>query len=390
MSRRGRKRQLTVEDEYWALLMAGIGTVDACHQVGITRKTGYRWRAERGGVPPVRTSEDRQSGRYLSLLERQRIALLRGQGETIREIATRLSRAPSTVSRELRRNLRPHDRDIYDATLAHSRARDRAKRGRGGRLLYDVELRNEVQGKLLLEWSPQQIAAWLRLEFPDRASWHVCHETIYQALYSPEKGGLSRDLTQRLRTGRPLRKRRRRTDQRTIRFITPSELIDARPIVVEDRDRLGDWEGDMIVGRLNKSAIGTVVDRMSRFVHLVHIPAGHAAEAFAAALLSVTAKITPSARLTLTWDQGSEMARHDLIAHHFPEGVYFAQPGRPWLRGTNENTNGLLRQYFPKGSDLSVFTPEDLARVQNLLNNRPRQVLRWRTPAQVFAANLTN
>ena len=284
MSRRGRKRQLVVEDEYWALILAGVGTVDACRQTGITRKTGYRWRLERGGVPSARLTEEQRSGRYLSLLERQRIAALRARGLTIREIAARLSRAPSTVSRELHRNLRRHDRDIYDATLADARARHRAKRSRGGRLLHDLELRTEVQGKLLLEWSPQQIAAWLRLEFPDKPTWHVCHETIYQALYSARKGGLSMDLTKRRRTDRPLRKRRRRPNQRAIRFITPSQLIDARPAIVDDRDRLGDWEGDMFVGRLNQSAIGTVVDRMSRFVRLVHIPSGHTAEAFAAAL----------------------------------------------------------------------------------------------------------
>jgi len=390
MSRRGRKRQLVVEDEYWALILAGVGTVDACRQTGITRKTGYRWRLERGGVPSARLTEEQRSGRYLSLLERQRIAALRARGLTIREIAARLSRAPSTVSRELHRNLRRHDRDIYDATLADARARHRAKRSRGGRLLHDLELRTEVQGKLLLEWSPQQIAAWLRLEFPDKPTWHVCHETIYQALYSARKGGLSMDLTKRRRTDRPLRKRRRRPNQRAIRFITPSQLIDARPAIVDDRDRLGDWEGDMFVGRLNQSAIGTVVDRMSRFVHLVHIPSGHTAEAFAAALSDRHGKDRTAARLTLTWDQGSEMARHDLIADQFTDGVYFAHPGRPWLRGTNENMNGLIRQYFTKGDDLSLFIPEDLRRVEELLNNRPRRILGWRTPAQVFTANLPN
>lgn len=245
-----------------------------------------------------------------------------------------------------------------------------------------------VQQKLELDWSPEQIAAWLRVEHRDKRDWHVCHETIYQALYYGGKGGLSRTLTKRLRTGRPLRKRRRRTNQRQIRFISPAVLIDARPPEVELRIRIGDWEGDLIVGRMSKSAIGTLVDRTSRLVRLVHLPAGHAAEAFVHAVVPVLQSLPEQARLSLTWDQGSEMARHDLLAGHFSDGVYFARPASPWLRGTNENTNGLLRQYFPKGSDLRAFTGADLARVEGLLNHRPRRILGWRTPAEVFTERL--
>jgi IS30 family transposase len=202
LARRGRKRQLAVEDEYWKLVLAGVGTVEACRQVGIGRKTGYRWRAERGGLPPLRLSEAEHRGRYLSKLERQRIATLRGRGLSVREIARRLGRAPSTVSRELRRNVRPHDKGVYDGDLAHARARERARRQRAGRLATDAELRQVVQAKLELEWSPEQIAAWLRQSYPERPSWHVCHETIYQAVYHGGKGGLSRQLTKRLRTQR--------------------------------------------------------------------------------------------------------------------------------------------------------------------------------------------
>ncbi|MFG2004764.1 transposase [Spirillospora sp. NPDC048911] len=183
LGRRGRKRQLDVEDAYWRLILAGVGTVEACRQVGITRKTGYRWRAERGGVPPARLAEDARSSRYLSLLERKRIATLRERGLGVREIARRLGRAPSTVSRELKRNMRPHDYGVYDADLAHARARETGRRERTGKLLRDAALRSLVQAKLELDWSPQQISAWLKIAYPERPGWHVCHETIYQAVY---------------------------------------------------------------------------------------------------------------------------------------------------------------------------------------------------------------
>lgn len=264
LGRRGRNRQLAVEDEYWGMILDGVGTVEACRQVGIGRKTGYRWRAERGGLPPLRKGEADRAGRYLSQLERQRIATLRDRRRGVREIARRLGRSPSTVSRELRRNVRPHDAGVYDGDLAHARARERARRNRAGRLATDEQLRQAVQDKLELEWSPEQISAWLRVTYPDRSSWHVCHETIYRAVYHGGKGGLSRQLTKRLRTGRPLRKRRRRAQERTPTFVAPAALIDRRPTIVETRARLGDWEGDLITGRVNKSAIGTLVDRASR------------------------------------------------------------------------------------------------------------------------------
>jgi IS30 family transposase len=253
----------------------------------------------------------------------------------------------------------------------------------------DAELRGVVQTKLELDWSPEQIAQHLREAYPDRPRWHVCHETIYQALYHGGKGGLSRQLTRRLRTGRPLRKRRRRADQRAVRFIAPAMLIDQRPAVVDRRERVGDWEGDLIVGRMSRSAIGTLVDRASRYLRLVHLPHGHGAEKLRTALAAVLDKLPDAARWTLTWDQGSEMAQHDLIARHFRDGVFFAPPASPWLHGTNENTNGLLRQYFPKGADLGSYGPQALRAVEDLLNHRPRKVLGWKTPAEVFQAGLS-
>jgi IS30 family transposase len=192
MDRRGPKRRLDVEAEYWRLVLSGVGTVEACRRLGIGRKTGYRWRAEHGGRPPERLDEQQRDRRYLSLLERQRIATLRERGLGVRAIADRLGRPPSTISRELRRNTLAHDRGIYDADLAHARARQRLRRERGGRLMHDAHLRAEVAAKLELEWSPEQIAAWLRGTYPDRPDWHICHETIYQAIYYSGISGLDR------------------------------------------------------------------------------------------------------------------------------------------------------------------------------------------------------
>lgn len=381
MARRGRKRQLDVESRYWFLLASGVGTVEACKLLGIGRKTGYRWRADNGGVPPDRLDEASRSNRYLSKLERQRIATLRQQGLGVREIARRLDRSASTVSRELRRNIRKHDR-CYDADLAHARARQRAHRRRPSRLARDADLRAVVKDKLELEWSPEQVCGWLRETFT-RRDWWLCPETVYQAVY---RGVLDRRRTAKLRTGRPLRKRRRRPTERSPRFISPGALLDQRPAVVEDRVRVGDWEGDLIVGQRSRSAIGTLVDRRSGLVRLIHLPDGHTADALVAAVRPVMAGVPERARLTLTWDQGSEMASHHEIAEHFLEGVFFAPPGTPWLRGTNENTNGLVRQYFPKGADLRRYTVEDLRRVEDRLNGRPRKRLGWKTPADIFRA----
>jgi IS30 family transposase len=263
-----------------------------------------------------------------------------------------------------------------------------AHRVYASRLANDHTLRALVQEKLELEWRPEQISAWLRVAHPGQPAWHLCHETIYQALYHGGRGGLSRQFTKQLRTGRPLRKRRRRPNQRAVRFTAPSALIDQRPRVVEARIRVGDWEGDLITGRENRSAIGTLVERHSRYVKLVHLPRGHNSEEMRDALLESLATIPVRGRRTLTWDRGSEMARHDEIAHLLSDGVFFAHAGRPWQRGTNENTNGLLRQYFPEQTDLRMHSAEDLARIETRLNTRPRKILAWRTPADVLAARL--
>ncbi|WP_296367026.1 IS30 family transposase [Pseudonocardia sp.] len=355
--------------------------------------TGPCWRT--GSAPSrraalsgsdARPAKGGHSSRFLSLLDRQRIASLHRAGCGVREIARRLGRAPSMISRELRRNTARHDR-CYDGDLAHARARQRARRPRRSRIGRDPRLREIVRKLLEDEWSPEQIAAHLRSAYPDQPSWHVCHE-IYQALYHGGEDGLSRTLTAKLRTGRPLRRHRRRADVRQPRFVVPAQLIDHRPAEVEDRSRIGHWEGALIVGRMSQSAIGTLVERRSRLVRLVHLPDGHSAFRCRAAIEQVMASVPASARLTLTWDQGSEMAEHHLLAVMFGEGIYSAPPASPWLRGTNENTNGLLRQYFQKKADLRAYTVDDLLRVEHRLNRRPRKVLGWRTPAEVFAADL--
>ena len=327
MARRGRKRRLDLESEYWLLLAAGVGAVQACRIVGIGRKTGYRWRAENGGVPPGRLAEDARSNRYLSLLERQRIATLRRQDLSIRTIADRLGRAPSTVSRELRRNVRPHDGGIYDADLAHARARQRARRLHPARLITDPQLRAAVQAKLELEWSPAQITAWLRTAYPQRVGWHVCHETIYQALYNPGKGGLSRQLTRRLRTGRPLRKRRRRAGQRRCRFVAPATLIEHRPPAAHERARVGDWEGDLILGRGGRSAIATLVDRRTRYLRLVHLPGNRTADTVRDALIETFRGIPDIARWTLTWTRARRWRTTNRSRHCYGKGCSSLIPG---------------------------------------------------------------
>ncbi len=387
MGRPGRKRRLALEDEYWKLLGEGVGTVEACRRLGIARTTGYYWRSHRGGLARTTLPENTRSGRYLSLLERERIGVLRGEGLGVRAIAARLGRSPSTISRELRRHARPADQGRYEPGLAHARARERARRHRRPRLASDPALRAVVQEQLELQWSPEQISGWLKQTYPDRPDWHLCHETIYQGLFYGGPGGLSRELTKNLRTGRSMRRRRRR-GQHGPRFKVPGKSIDQRPVVVSERSRLGDFEGDLLVGARGLSCVGTLVDRLSKFTRLVRVPATRSGEDFAAALRAGLAGLSCDRLLTLTWDQGVEMARHDLVAPLFRQGVYFAHAGCPWQRGTNENTNGLLRQYLPRNADLRTYSAHDLRAIENRLNHRPRKALGWQTPAAVFAGEL--
>jgi len=269
--------------------------------------------------------------------------------------------------------------------VAQSKAEARARRAKPGKLASNPELRARVQTELLALFSPEQIAATLRADFPDRPEMWVSHETLYQAIYVQGRGELRRELTRCLRTGRALRKPRRIPGERRGKRSIPAELmISARPAEVADRAVPGHWEGDLIIGKDSKSAIGTLVERYTRFVLLLHLPGNHGAEAVRDAMLGAISTLPAQLWRSLTWDQGIEMARHTEITLATGLDIYFCDPHSPWQRGSNENTNGLLRQYFPKGSDLSVHSAQHLAAVAAQLNARPRKTLGWKTPAQAL------
>jgi IS30 family transposase len=318
-------------------------------------------------------------GRYLSLPDRLAIADGLQAGFTLMVIATGISKHPSTVSREIRRRSIDGLYLPYHADTAAAAARGRPKRSK---LVTNQTLRQAVTDGLAQQWSPEEISHRLVKDFPDDESMRVSHETIYQALYFQARGGLKREVAQALRTGRTQRKPHRRPDQRTHRFVDPMIMISERPAEVEDRAVPGHWEGDLIMGEANQTAIATLVERATRYTMLVHLPDGHAAEAVRDGLIATIDTLPAHLRGSLTWDQGSEMARHKQFSMATDMAVYFCDPASPWQRGTNENTNGLLRQYFPKGTDLSVFGPEDLEHVAQLLNGRPRKTLDWETPAE--------
>jgi IS30 family transposase len=323
------------------------------------------------------------TGRYLSLAEREEIALGLAQMLPYREIARRLGRPASTVSREVRRNS-TRGRYRYRATAAQPRAEERARRPKPAKLAVNGELRAWVQQKLGEDWSPEQISRRLAVEFPGRAEMRVSPETIYQALYVQGRGGLRRELVRHLRTGRALRKPRRTEGERRGR-IAGMVNISERPPEAGDRAVPGHWEGDLIEGKAGKSQIGTLVERSTRFTMLVPLPDGKAAPAFADALTPVIAGLPGALRRSLAWDQGREMHQHARIAVAADCEIYFCDPHSPWQRPGNENTNGLLRQYFPKGTDLSAHSPQQLAEVADKLNGRPRKVLGWKTPAEAMA-----
>ena len=382
MARRGRKRNLERERLYWDLLAWGLGTVQACRQVGIGSRTGLGWRRENGGFRRDLAGSAPVVGWYLSLFERERVQTLIAQGIGVREIGRRLGRSPSTISRELHH---AGDREHYDAGAAHQHAVRRAKRHRRSKLAADEWLHDFVQGKLELEWSPEQISGFLSINHPDHT---VTAETIYQGLYLPHRGALRRDLTKKLRTGRTLRQPRRVKDKRSTRYIDPGRLIDDRPEEAAERVVAGHWEGDLITGSYNATAIGTLVERTSGYVQLVHLPTDHTAAKVCRGVAATFEGLPERMRLSLTWDQGSEMAAHATVAAVLEQGVFFAHPGSPWQRGSNENTNGLLRRYFPKSTDLSIHSALDLREVENRLNNRPRKRHGWKTPAEIYTQHL--
>ena len=420
---------------FWALVAKGLSSEDAAMEVGISQPVGFRWFREAGGMAPSHLSRSSKplSGRYLAFAEREQIALWRAQVLGVREIARRLGRAPSTISRELRRNAATRGGNLdYRAVTAQWHAERAARRPKAAKLATNPELRSYVQERLAgavvapggaaaagptvpwkgrrhgrrqhrrwgMAWSPQQIAGRLRLDYPDDTTMRISHEAIYQALYVQGRGGLKRELTQCLRTGRALRVPRARARGRGKSFVTPEILISARPAEAADRAVPGHWEGDLILG-LGSSAIGTLVERTTRFTLLLHLPpmeghgmglrekngpalAGHGAEAVRDAIACTITTLPEQLRRSLTWDQGAEMAQHARLRVDTGLQVYFCDPHSPWQRGTNENTNGLLRQYFPKGTNLSVHSADELAAVAAALNSRPRKTLGWRTPAEAL------
>jgi transposase, IS30 family len=363
---------------FWDGVRSGLPWRDAAVVAGFPRGAELWFRAA-GGVKGL--GPGRVSGRYLSLAEREEIAVGLAAGHSVRVIAARLGRAPSTVSREIRRN--SGYRGCYRAVAAQAKAEDRAARPRAARLAGHARLREWVQHKLLLQWSPEQISVMLVREFPDDPEMRVSHETIYQSLYVQGRGALRRELAACLRTGRALRKPRRVAGERRGR-IPGMVMISERPAEVADRAVPGHWEGDLIIGT-GSSAIGTLVERATRFVLLLHLPGGHGTQAVAAAMSEAMATLPAQLRRSLTWDQGQEMAAHAQIAAATGLDIYFCDPHSPWQRGSNENTNGLLRQYFPKGTSLSVHSKDHLEQVAAQLNARPRKTLGWRTPGQALS-----
>ncbi len=396
------------------------------------------WRAlvrQGGGMPPL--SLACLSGRYLSFAEREEIALLKAQGKGVREIGRAVGRDASTISRELRRNAATRGGRIdYRAVTAQWHAECRGRRPKIAELAADERLRDYVQDRLAgmitdgegrpipgpnvpwkgrrhgrradrrwgTAWSPEQISRRLRLDIADDESMRISHEAIYQALYVQGRGALRRELTACLRTGRALRVPRARTRRRGKHFLSPEVMISQRSPEVTDRAVPGHWEGDLIIG-LERSAIGALVERTTRFTMLLHLPrmeghgqqpvvnngpplAGHGAEAVRDVITEQILTLPEQLRRSLTWDQGAEMAQHVQLRLDTGLDVYFCDPHSSWQRGTNENTNGLLRQYFPKGTDLSRHTISDLDAIAAALNNRPRKRLGWKTPAEALTEHL--
>ena len=331
-----------------------------------------------GGVRPRRGRD--LKGRCLTFSEREEIALGRAGGESMRAIAGRLGRSPSTVSRELRRNAGCGGQP-YRATSAHALAYERASRPKPSKLATNLALRKQVEQDLQRRYSPEQIVGRLRQEFPQDQEMWVSTETIYQSLYIQSRGALRRDLTKCLRTGRALRRPCRQAGRRKNRI--PDMInISERPAEADDRAVPGHWEGDLILGKNNLSAIGTLVERTTGYTMLVHLPDGYKAEQVRDALAAKIQTLPEILRASLTWDQGVEMRDWKQVSVAADIDIYFCDPHSPWQRATNENTNGLLRQYFPKGTNLSVHSPIDLEWVATELNDRPRKRLGFRKPIE--------
>lgn len=374
--RLGRDDRLEIRDR----IGAGQTHQQVADAVGCSTKTIQRLLIRTGGLAP-RTH--RGGSRQLTLAEREEISRGVKIGESYRSIARSLGRAPSTVSREVEAN---GQRKGYRAWRAEGKARKRARRPKLAKLARCPRLRREVERGLAKRWSPEQISHWLQIDFPTDPEMRVSHETIYRSLYVQARGALRKELTAYLRTGRTRRRspRRRIGEGRLKGMIS----ISARPAEAADRAVPGHWEGDLIIGTSGGSAIGTLVERRSLYVVLVHLEWGRTAVDFRQALAEQIGRLPEDLRRTLTWDQGKEMVDHVRFTVETGLPVYFCDPRSPWQRASIENTNGLLRQYFPRSSDLSIFSRDDLSAVARELNSRPRRLLDWQKPCEVFAGSV--
>lgn len=380
-----KKERIVQEARFWVLMAQGSTLTAACDAVGVNRRTGQRWRRATGGRIPRAKPEP--SGRYLCLEERLRIADLHLVGHGVRAIAREIGRCPSTVSRELQRNnpstgvrKRASSQAKYAPYAAQRRAELLGRRPKASKF-DDPELADLVQSKLCVKWSPEQISDHLAMAFSERQELQVSPETIYQALYVQGRGHLRADLHQHLRTGRAVRRPRRSTATKSSGKIPDMILISDRPAEVADRAVPGHWEGDLVLGSNCRSAIATLVERQTRFAMLIHLPGDHSAITVRDGLLAAIKTLPAHLARSLTWDQGTELAQHRQITMATKMAIYFCDPHSPWQRGSNENLNGLLRQYFPKGTDLSVHSPQRLLEVATELNDRPRKTLGGITPA---------
>ena len=382
----GNPRRLSQADlaEIESLIWGGATFEAAATAVGCSTKSIQRFLALTGGL---RRRVKQRSALRLSLAEREDLSRGLVAGDSLRTIATRLRRAPSTISREVAWS---GSRGGYRAWRADLEAIERGRRPKPAKLAVDSRLCREVERGLRANWSPQQIAARLICDYPDDLDMRVSHETIYRTLFVQARGALRKELTACLRTGRTQRRPHMRTERSGAGRLQNMILISDRPPEVEDRAIPGHWEGDLIIGKGGRSAIGVLVERSSRYVVLLHLPHGRTAEDVRAALTRQVSKLPAELRRTLTWDQGKEMADHVRFSTDTKMVVYFCDPHSPWQRGSNENTNGLLRQYFPAKADLSVHSAAHLNAVARELNNRPRQTLGWMKPSEVFSRTVAS
>jgi IS30 family transposase len=382
----GNARRLSEADraEIERRIQGGESFATIAEAIGCSTKSIQRYLVLTGGIKQRRR---RRSALRLSLREREEISLGLSSGESLRAIGRRLSRAASTISREVAWS---GSRVAYRAWRADAEAIERGRRPKPCKLYVDARLRVEVERGLRALWSPQQIAARLVRDYPDDQRMRVSHETIYRTLFVQGRGALRKELSACLRSGRAQRRPRLRLERSGAGRLRDIVLISERPAEIEDRAVPGHWEGDLIIGKQARSAIGVLVERSSRYVMLLHLPNGRTAEDVRVALTRQVSKLPAELRRTLTWDQGKEMAEHVRFSMDTDMQVYFCDPHSPWQRGSGENTNGLLRQYFPSTEDFNQYSTAHLNAVARQLNNRPRQTLGWMKPSEVFSRTVAS